>query len=146
VDFEEKGYYFEKMSRKPKPNAAEYLRRVLNIPITRPMTGHEIQRLDFSKAVLEFIIKKQPSKKRTKECEGMGEFINNYAQANGILPKVCYTVLKILKDRTIVHLDEAYTYNRHRYHRDLTALKAFHEQVKVWRSNTNEDPRNHLLH
>jgi len=86
------------MPRKPKPNAAEYLRRVLNIPITRPMTGHEIQRLDFAKAVLEFIIKEQPEKKRTRDCEGMGGFINGYAQEHGILPKVCYTVLKILKE------------------------------------------------
>ena len=116
------------MPRKPKPNATEYLRRVLNIPITRPMTGHEIQRLDFAEAVLERIIKDQLTRKE------MAAFIKSYGRANGILPKVCYTVLKILKDQTIIHYDETYTYNRHRYHRDLTALKAFYEQVKVWKS------------
>ena len=119
-----------KMPRKPYPNATEYLRRVLNIPITRTMTGHEIQRLDFAKAVLELIIKGPPTRKQ------MSEFIKSYARDNGILPKVCYTVLKILKDQTIVHYDETYSYNRHRYHRDLTALKAFHEQVKVWKASS----------
>jgi len=92
------------------------------------MTGHEIQRLDFAKAVLELVIKDQMTRKE------MAAFIKSYAMDNGILPKVCYTVLKILKDQTIVHYDETYSYNRHRYHRDQTALKAFHEQVKVWKS------------
>ncbi len=115
------------MPRKPNPNATEYLRRVLNIPITRTMTGHEIQRLDFAKAVLELIIKDQPTRKQ------MAGFIKNYARDDGMLSKVCYSILKTLKDQTIVRYDETYSYNRHRYHRDLTALKAFHEQVKVWK-------------
>ena len=119
------------MPRKPNPNATEYLRRVLNIPITRTMTGHEIQRLDFAKAVLELIIKGPPTRKQ------MSEFIKSYAVDNGMLSKVCYAILKALKDQTIVRYDEdfkTYSYNRHRYHRDLTALKAFHEQVKAWKS------------
>ena len=119
------------MPRKPKPNATEYLRRVLNIPITRPMTGHEIQRLDFAKAVLGLIIKDPPTRKQ------MSEFIKRYAMDNGMLSKVCYAILKTLKDQTIVRYDEdfkTYGYNRHRYHRDLTALKAFREQVKAWKS------------
>lgn len=118
------------MPRRPNPNATEYLRRVLGIPTNRTITGHESQRLDFAAAVLEFIIKDPPTRKQ------MGEFVKSYAQDNGILPKVCYTVLKILKDQTIIHFDEnfkTYSYNRHRYHRDLTALKAFHEQVKAWK-------------
>jgi len=119
------------MPRKPKPNATEYLRRVLNIPTTRTMTGHEIQRLDFAEAALELIIKDQLTRKK------MAAFIKSYARGNGMLPKVCYTILKGLKDQTIVRYDKdfkTYSYNRHRYHRDLTALKAFHEQVKAWKS------------
>ena len=118
------------MPRKPKPNATEYLRRVLNIPITRTMTGHEIQRLDFAKAVLELIIKDPPTRKQ------MAEFIKRYATNNGMLQKVCYAILKALKDQAVVWYDDdfkTYSYNRHRYHRDLTALKAFSEQVKVWK-------------
>ena len=119
------------MTRKPKPNATEYLRRVLNIPTNRTITGHEIQRLDFARDVLEFIVKDPPIRKQ------MSEFIKSYAKDNGMLPKVCYSILKALKDQTIVRYDEdfkTYSYNRHRYHRDLTALKAFHEQVKTWKS------------
>jgi len=119
------------MPRKPIPNATEYLRRMLNIPIIRPMAGHEIQRLDFAEAVLELIIKDPPTPKQ------MAEFIKSYALDNGMLSKVCYTILKVLKDQTIVRYDKdfkTYSYNRHRYHRDLTALKAFHEQVKAWKS------------
>jgi len=118
------------MPRKPKPNATEYLRRGLNIPSTRTMTGHESQRLDFAETVIEQVIKDQITRKE------MAAFIKSYARDTGILPKVCYTVLKILKDQTIIYYDgyyKTYTYNRHRYHRDLTALKAFHEQVKVWK-------------
>ena len=120
------------MPRKPKPNATEYLRRVLNIPITRTMTGHEIQRLDFARDVLELIIKDPPSRKQ------MSEFIQAHARDNGMLPKVCYCILKALKDQTVVLYDEdfkVYRYNRHRYHRDLTALKAFNEQVVAWKSS-----------
>ncbi len=51
MDFDEKDHRIIKMPRKPKPNATEYLRRMLNIPIIRPMTGHEIQRLDFAGAM-----------------------------------------------------------------------------------------------
>jgi len=119
------------MSRKPKPDATEYLRRLLNIPVTRPMTGHEIQRLDFAKAVLEFIIKDLPTRNQ------MSEFIQSYARGNGMLPKVCYSILKALQAQTVARYNEdfkVYRYNRHSYHRDLTALKAFHEQVKVWKS------------
>ena len=91
----------------------------------------EIQRLDFAKAVLGLIIKDPPTPKQ------MAEFIKSYASDNGMLSKVCYTILKVLKDQTIVRYDKGfktYSYNRHRYHRDLTALKAFHEQVKAWKS------------
>ena len=119
------------MPRKPNPNASEYLRRVLNIPTNRTMTGHELQRLDFAKAVLGFIVKEQPTRKQ------MAEFIKCYNSEDCILPKVCYAILKALKGQTIVRFDEdlkIYSYNRHRYHRDLTALKAFHQQVKVWKS------------
>ena len=114
------------MPRKPEPNAAEYLRRVLGIPITRTMTGHEIQRLDFASAVLKLIIKQQPTRKQ------MAEFIKSYTE---ISDKVCYAILQNLKAQTIVWYDgdyKIYSYNRHRYHRDLTALKAFHQQVKNW--------------
>ena len=127
------------MPRKPKPNAAEYLRRVLNIPITRPMTGHEIQRLDFAEALLVFIIKGRITRKE------MAVFIKSYAQDNGILPKVCYTALKKLKDQTIIKYDDfykTYHYNHERYKRDHKALAAFQRQVRAW-SNTSEDLRNH---
>jgi hypothetical protein len=93
------------------------------------MTGHEIQRLDFAKAVLRLMVKDPPTRKK------MSEFIKSYARDSGMLSKVCYTTLKVLKDQTIIRFDEnfkTYNYNRHRYHRDLTALKAFHEQVKRW--------------
>jgi len=90
------------MTRKPKPNASEYLRRVLNIPITRPMTGHEIQRLDFAEALLVFIIKGRITRKE------MAAFIKSYAWDNGMLPKVCYNVLKTLKDQTIIKYDDFY--------------------------------------
>ena len=95
------------------------------------MTGHEIQRLDFAEAVLELIIKHHITRKE------MAEFIKSYASNNGMLSKVCYTILKVLKDQTIVRYDKdfkTYSYNLHRYHRDLTALKAFHEQIKAWKS------------
>ena len=117
------------MPRKPTPDATEYLRRVLGIPITRSMTGHEIQRIDFAAAILEFIIKHQPTRKQ------MAAFIKSYDRDNGMLPKVCYSILKALKDQTTIRYDEYfkfYSYNRHRYHRDLTALRAFGEQVKAW--------------
>jgi len=122
------------MPRKPKPNATEYLRRVLNIPITRPITGHEIQRLDFAEAVLELVIKDQMTRKE------MAAFIKSYAMDNGILPKVCYTVLKILKDQTIIKYDDfykTYHYNGERYKRDHKALAAFQSQINNW--------KNHLL-
>lgn len=120
------------MPRKPKADATEYLRRLLTIPVARPMTGHEVQRLDFAKAVLEFVIKDPPSRKQ------MSEFIQKHARDNGILPKVCYSTLKALKDQTVAWYDEdfkVYRYNRHRYHRDLTALKAFNEKVKAWKAS-----------
>ena len=107
------------MTRKPKPNATEYLRRLLNIPITRTMTGHEIQRLDFAKAVLELIIKDLPIRKQ------MSEFIKSYARDNGMLPKVCYTILKALKDQTVVWYDEdfkTYSYIRTQWRKVLCLL------------------------
>jgi hypothetical protein len=84
------------MPRKPKPNATEYLRRVLNIPTNRALTGHEIQRLDFAETALGFIIKDTPTRKQ------ISEFIKSYARDNGMLSKVCYTILKALKDQMIV--------------------------------------------
>jgi len=114
------------MTRKPKPNATEYLRRVLNIPITRTMTGHEIQRLDFAKAVLELMIKDPPSRKQ------MSEFIRSYTE---ISDKVCYTILQNLKTQTIIKYDEfykTYHYNRERYKRDHKALAAFQSQIRKW--------------
>ena len=63
------------------------------------MTGHEIQRLDFAAAVLELIIKDPPKRKE------MAEFIKSYARDNGMLPKVCYSILKALKEQTIVRYD-----------------------------------------
>ena len=122
------------MPRKPKPNASEYLRRVLNIPITRPMTGHEIQRLDFAEALLVFIIKGRITRKE------MAVFIKSYARDNGMLPKVCYNVLKTLKDQTIIKYDDfykVYQYNGERYKRDHKALAAFQSQINVWLRSDN---------
>ena len=118
-----------KMPRQPTPDATEYLRRVLGIPFTRSMTGHEIQRLGFATAVLKLIIKDPATRKQ------MSEFIREHAKDNGMLPTVCYTILKNLKTQTIIKFDESfkvYRYNEERYKRDHKALAAFQRQVRVW--------------
>jgi uncharacterized protein with ParB-like and HNH nuclease domain len=121
------------MARRPKPNATEYLRRVLGIPITRNVTGREDERIDFAAAALEFMIKDPPSRKQ------MADFIRNYTTGSSMSVKVCYATLKTLKDQTIVRFDEVfkvYHYNEERYNRDFSAIKAFHQQVKAWKSSS----------
>ena len=121
------------MTRKPKPNATKYLRRVLGIPLHRSMTGPEVQRIDFAATVLEFIIKHHP------KHEDMGKFIRQYN--DGISKKTCYDILRNLQKHTMIHIyksitgKEEYLYNENRYKEDLKAIRAFRQQVQVWDQN-----------
>jgi hypothetical protein len=87
--------------------------------------------LHFATADLEYIIKTQPTTVK--------DFIESYASDNGMTVKNCYAILAKLKSFKLVKYDrdfKVYNYDSNRYFKDLTALKAFHQQVRKWNENT----------
>ncbi len=118
------------MPRKPSPDAVPYLRLILGISMGKRLLSVEEQnRLDFSEALIEFIIKSNPRK------AAMSAFIKEYMNNKGAKQSWCYKVKKKLQEITIIKWDEhwqEYRYNPERWKRDVKAMKQFKAQVGVW--------------
>ena len=118
------------MPRKPKPDAAPYLRRVLGIPLNvKILPVNDLYRLEFAVALINFVGKEKPVKK------GMADFIKEYVAENSVSTSFCYKVKARLEELTIIRFDHDwgwYTYNHERYKRDLKALRQFKSQVREW--------------
>jgi len=119
------------MPRKPSPDAAPYLRRVLGIPLNvKILPANDLYRLEFAVEIVNFVGREKPVKK------AMAEFIKEYAQENGVSTSFCYKIKARLEELTLIRFDHHwgwYSYNHERYKRDLKALNKFKAQVKEWK-------------
>ena len=118
------------MSRKPKPDATPYLRRILGIPLNeRILPANDLYRLEFAVAIVNFIGREKPVKK------AMADFIKKYAVENNVSTSFCYKIKARLEKLTIIRFEHDwgwYSYNHERYKRDLKALNQFKAQVSEW--------------
>ena len=117
------------MTRKPKPDPQPYLRLILGIAMNkRQLQTHEMDRLDFSVAITEFIATKSP-----KRFE-MAAFLKEYMSENGVKRSFCYKIKARLEDLTLIKFDHywgKYRLNMERWKRDKKALDSFKAQVGV---------------
>ena len=118
------------MSRKPKPDAAPYLRRVFGIPLNvKILPANDLYRLEFAVAIVNFIGREKPDK------TAMADFIQTYSAENNVSTSFCYKIKARLEELTIIRFEYEwgwYRYNHERYKRDLKALNQFKAQVSEW--------------
>jgi hypothetical protein len=123
--------------RKAKPDPEPYMRLLLGIPAHLKFLEKKYRdRLDLAVAFVNFIGEREPDK------TAMKVFIEDQAADLGRSESWCYDQLTKLKETTLIKFDtywQQYRLNPERFKRDMTGIRSFEAQFKLWQKNINPE-------